>query len=225
MNVNVGALLTVLQLSDSGLPTGAFAHSLGMETAIHEGRIRTEADYAAWIVHVLHHQLAPTEGYAVRAIVRDGEDPAHLARLLDAQALPAQVRDAATAVGGRTLQIATTSAPSPGLAAYAAAVADGTPAHPAVVVALTGADAGLSWEEVCAAHLFSLTTSLTQNAVRGVPLGQNAGQRVLTTLRREVATAVEAVALMTAEEFGATSPGIEIDQMRHAFQRARMFMS
>ncbi|MFC6258698.1 urease accessory protein UreF, partial [Kocuria oceani] len=65
----------------------------------------------------------------------------------------------------------------------------------------------------------------TQNAVRGIPLGQTAGQRVLRALHEDVARGVERIGRMSEEEVGATGPGLEIAQMRHAWQRARMFMS
>ena len=48
-----------------------------------------------------------------------------------------------------------------------------------------------------------------------------AGQRVLRALHADVTGGLERIARMTAEEFGATGPGLEIAQMRHARQRAR----
>ena len=41
----------------------------------------------------------------------------------------------------------------------------------------------------------------------------------------DVAAAVERIPHLTPDDFGAVSPGLEISQMRHERQRARMFMS
>jgi urease accessory protein len=80
-------------------------------------------------------------------------------------------------------------------------------------------------QEALAAYLFAAATSLTQNAVRAIPLGQNAGQRLLRQAADDVAAAVERVSHLTLDDFGAVTPGLEISQMRHEHQRARMFMS
>ena len=79
--------------------------------------------------------------------------------------------------------------------------------------------------EALAAYLFATVTSLTQNAVRAIPLGQNAGQRLLRKAARDVAAAVARAGSLDLSDFGAVSPGLEISQMRHERQRARMFMS
>lgn len=221
-------MLAVLQLCDSALPTGAFSHSLGLETYVDDGTVADEAGFLAWARHCLHHQVVPAEGWAVRAVATATSDDAvwRVDDLLHAQALPVQVRDAAAAMGRRMAEIGAENFPSPRLLAYADRVRAGSSrGNPAVAFALVGADLGVGWEQLAGAYLFSTATSLTQNAVRGIPIGQSAGQRVLRALHEDVARGVGRIARMTADEAGATGPGLEIAQMRHAWQRARMFMS
>ncbi|MGX5358843.1 urease accessory protein UreF [Kocuria sp. KH4] len=221
-------MLAVLQLCDSALPTGAFAHSLGLETYLDDGTVGDEPGFLAWARHCLHHQVVPAEGWAVRAVATAADDDAvwRADELLTAQALPVQVRDAAAAMGRRMTEIGAENFPSPRLLAYADRQRAGTSrGSPAVAFALVGAGLGLAWEQLAGAYLFSTATSLTQNAVRGIPLGQAAGQRVLRALHQDVVRGVERIRHLPEEEVGATSPGLEIAQMRHAWQRARMFMS
>ena len=78
---------------------------------------------------------------------------------------------------------------------------------------------------VTAAHLQSSVVSLTQNAVRAIPLGQDAGQRAIASVREDVRAAVRRIGGLDEMDLGAAAPGIEISQMRHERQRARMFMS
>ena len=78
---------------------------------------------------------------------------------------------------------------------------------------------------VTAAYLQSSVISLTQNAVRAIPLGQDAGQRAIASVRGDVRAAVRRIGDLDETDLGATAPGIEISQMRHERQRARMFMS
>ncbi|KAA9393982.1 urease accessory protein UreF [Kocuria coralli] len=219
-------LLAVLQFADSALPTGAFSQSLGLETAIDDEAVHDETTFRAWLRRFLHHQLAPADGWAIRAIVRDGADPLEVDAALHAMTLPVQVRDGNAAMGRRAAQIAEQNFSGPAAQAYTTALGRGEVIGSVpVVLALLARDHGTGWEDACAAHLFTSLTSLTQNAVRGIPIGQNAGQRVLRAMHPEVEAALERIAAMTDDEVGAVSPALEIDQMRHSWQRARMFMS
>ena len=59
------SIIRLVQLMDSAFPTGAFAHSFGLETAFQERRIVTADDLAAWLQSSLRH-LSMLEGPAVR---------------------------------------------------------------------------------------------------------------------------------------------------------------
>lgn len=238
VSLNSG-LLTVLQFADSALPTGAFSQSMGLETAIDDGAVNDEATFRQWLTHFLHHQLVPADGWAIRTLVRDDADALTVDAMLHAMSLPVQVRDGNAAMGRRAIEIARANFPSPDIERYAVAVLGkgGDEVEPGefrtgvaagsvpVVIGLLARDHGSGWRDACAAHLFTSLTSLTQNAVRGIPIGQNAGQRVLRSMHDEIETAVRRIDGMTDDHVGAVSPALEIDQMRHVWQRARMFMS
>ncbi|OMH32463.1 urease accessory protein UreF [Tersicoccus sp. Bi-70] len=249
-------------MSDSALPTGAFAHTFGLETYLHRGTVTDEASFARWLERFLDLQLVPADGLAVRLTVEacraSAPDPTaeptaertaepadapptavaddlpdgfvdrivELDALMHAQALPAQVRQAGVTMGRRLVEIGREALRGPRLAAYAALVESGRcHAHPSIAFALIGVDQGASASVLVPAYLFSTVGTLTQNAVRGIPLGQNAGQRVLARMRPAVLAATRRVAELTVEDLGAVPPGLEIAQMQHETQRARMFMS
>ncbi|MBP2414746.1 urease accessory protein [Arthrobacter stackebrandtii] len=221
-------LLPLLQLSDSALPTGAFSHSLGMETHLHQGMVHDEDSFANWLTQFIRIQLVHSDGLAIR-FVYEAESPAELFRVdreVHASALPREIREAGVKMGARMLDIARAVFPCEDLEEYAAAVGSGECAgHPALAFAIAGKNLGVPLEELLTTYLFSAVTSLTQNAIRGIPLGQNAGQRVLAAAHREVRDAVALVQELEREDFGITAPGLEIAQMQHERQRARMFMS
>ncbi|GGC91798.1 urease accessory protein UreF [Tersicoccus solisilvae] len=219
------ALLPVLQLCDSALPTGAFAHTFGLETYLHRGTVHDEATFGAWLSRFLDAQLVPADGLAVR-LAASGCPLVELDAVLYAQALPAQVRRAGVTMGRRLLEIGSLAMPGPRLAAYADLVDAGRcHGHQAIAFGLIGVDHGAPADALVRAFLFSTLTALTQNAVRGVPLGQNAGQRVLARMRPDVDAAARRIATLTLDDLGAVPPGLEIAQMQHETQRARMFMS
>lgn len=55
------ALLHLLFVSDSALPTGAFTASSGWEAAVHDGLLRGPRDTRGWLGAMLDEQLAPIE--------------------------------------------------------------------------------------------------------------------------------------------------------------------
>ncbi|MBT2551196.1 urease accessory protein UreF [Arthrobacter sp. ISL-65] len=217
--------LSLQQLCDSSLPTGAFAHSLGFETYIERGVVRDEESFDRWLGAFLSQQLTYSDALAIRFLY-EGVPVVELDELLSAQLLPRQVREASVKMGNRMLEIGTEVFPSPELSAYRALVSGGRAAgHQPLAFAVVARSLGVPPAAAIAAYLFATVTSLTQNAVRAIPLGQSAGQRVLRNAHDAVAAAVERAACLTPDDFGAVSPGLEISQMRHERQRARMFMS
>lgn len=224
-------LLPLLQLCDSALPTGIFAHSFGMETYLLRGTVHDEVSFQEWLGRFLACQLVYADGLAVRlaaeaCAVGCDEAVEHLDALMHAQALPSQVRRAGVTMGRRLIDIGHRSLPGPRLEQYGRLVESGRcRGHPAVAFALIGVDCGAPPAVLVRAYLFSTVTSLTQNAVRGIPIGQNAGQRVLGVMRTRVITAEHRIHELSLDELGAVPPGLEIAQMQHETQRARMFMS
>lgn len=217
--------LALQQLVDSALPTGAFAHSLGFETYVDAGVVADEESFGRWLGAFISQSLTYSDGLAIR-LFYEGVDLGELDGLLSASVLPRQVREASVKMGGRLLEIGGEVFPSPALGLYRDLVTAGRAAgHQPLAFAVVARSLGVPLQEALAAYLFATVTSLTQNAVRAIPLGQNAGQRVLRKAHDDVAAAIDTIALLTPDDLGAVSPGLEISQMRHERQRARMFMS
>ena len=239
-----GWQLPLAQLCDSALPTGAFSHSFGLETYICEGVVDGEASFVSWLRALVSTQLTFSEGLGLRLAFEavaadDWEAIAHLDALLVAHAVPIQVRRAGVTMGRRMLTIARLALEGTDggrlLSRYAALMDTGNAgdtgdtggcrSHPAIVLAIAGYALEAPPPAVAAAYLQSSVISLTQNAVRAIPLGQDAGQRAIASVRGDVRAAVRRIGGLDEMDLGAAAPGIEISQMRHERQRARMFMS
>jgi urease accessory protein len=236
--------LPIAQLCDSALPTGAFSHSFGLETYTSTLTptgvgITDEQTFISWLRHMIQTQLTFSDGLAIRELMGNLTFDAVQdffpkcfpeIELIDQQlvalTLARQVRDANRTMGKRMVQITQMVAPSPLIDWYAEQITNGMLAgHPAVVLALVGGDLGAPVAAIIAAHIQAVATSLTQNAVRAIPLGQNAGQRALSAVRPDIEQAVKRALVADRTAMGRTVPGLEIAQMRHERLTARMFMS
>ena len=108
------ALARLLLLADSAFPTGAFAHSWGLEWAVRSGWVTDAAALAAWIRDALRFGVAPLEG---RAVARARQLAQHLApperpaaTPADADARPLTAATPAAEPTARTLTAATPAA-------------------------------------------------------------------------------------------------------------------
>lgn len=224
----LGPLLGLMQLTDSALPTGAFSQSLGFESYLQREQIHDEATFGRWLRMFIDQQLTYTDALAIRLVfaARDFARIIDIDELATVQALPQQIRDGGVTMGRRLLKIGAASYPGDWVLAYAEGVADGLlQGHQAVVWAVLARHLGIEQDTAVGAHVYASAMSLTQNAVRGIPLGQNAGQRVIHAAQQWSQRAVEVSRDLEAEDLGAIAPGLEIAQMNHERQRARLFMS
>ncbi|WP_189597070.1 urease accessory protein UreF [Paenibacillus elgii] len=223
--------LTLLQWCDSNLPTGAFSHSFGLETYMQEGKVTDKHSFKKWLKVYIREQLIYSDGLAFRLVseaLQAGEPERvwEIDRILFAQLLPREVREASQRMGERMLKLGNDLYQSPSLADYQQRVREGLSfGHPAIVFALLARHFEISPSQALLSYLFSCTTSLIQNGVRGIPLGQTDGQQLIHELQEELIQAVDRIGQLEPDDLGIASPGLECSQMIHERLHVRLFMS
>ncbi|MFB9072596.1 urease accessory protein UreF [Citricoccus parietis] len=161
--------------------------------------------------------MCTTDALAMR-VAATGELPVgEVDAMLDAAVVPAQIHRASVTMGTQLAKLVPAALPEAGPGPW--------PRHYCLVFALAATRCGIPLSMVLHAYLAGTVSSLVQNAVRAVPLGQMAGQRILGRLRPIMTVSAERVLRLPLEDFGTTAPGLEVAQMRHEHLRARMFMS
>ena len=112
---------------------------------------------------------------------------------------------------------------APRLAAIEA-LAGFDPTYP-VAFALAASRTGAPVRDIALAYAFGWAENMVQAALKAVPLGQNAGQRILARLTREIPDAVEAALARPAGTQQAFAPMLAILSARHETQYSRLFRS
>jgi urease accessory protein len=94
-----------------------------------------------------------------------------------------------------------------------------------VAFGLIASAKGWEAQATASALLYAACAQLVGAALRLMPLGQLAGQRILWNLRPVIARLAVAAENGAADEIWSFVPGIEIAAMQHAQLSARLFRS
>jgi urease accessory protein len=220
MTLTDQALLRLLQLTDSAFPTGAFAHSFGLETYVVRRLVDTDARLETFIANTLLHAVAPSDGVACIVAARAGVDwediVLRLDRRLTAMKTVGEFREASRTLGTRFLRTATQLFALPRASRYLAAIdAKHLHGHLCLAYGLICRDLELPLQPALAAWFRQHCASLVSVGVRLMPLGQTAGQALLVRLGTTIGEAVERTLGRDIDDMTSFAPGQELAGIIH----------
>jgi len=207
------SLLQLIWLASPALPVGGFSYSEGIEAAASD-----------WLADQLHLSLARGDLAVVAAAIAAWQaGDADRIRTLNDWVLA--TRESAefllqTEQMGRSFLEWLKLHHGDAAAAF-----DGLPATYPVAFAFAAARSGAAVRDGCLAFAFGWAENMTAAAVKAVPLGQSAGQRMLARLAREMPAAVDAAMQLDDDSRQAFSPMLAVLSARHETQYSRLFRS
>lgn len=228
------ARIRLLQMASQAFPIGGYSHSCGLEAAVDSGRVCDEKSVREWIADVLRISMGTYEVPVLcdmgRAwIARDRISLSRLNVEFLASRESAELRGATVQMGFSMRKLL---AALPGLPEFLSDTLQlmEEPSLPCVW-------SGAAWvwavppAESTAAYLWSWAENQVLVAVKSVPIGQSAGQRVLLEIGEAIARLAERAAsrdraVSCGEDLRSNfAPGLAILCSQHETQYSRLFRS
>lgn len=218
------SLLQLIWLASPALPVGGFSYSEGIEAATEWAGIDSEAKACDWLVDQLHLGLARAD-LAVVAQAVPAWRSADMARIHALNDWVFQTRESAefllqTEQMGRSFV--------EWLRLHHADIAErfeGLSASYPVAFAFAASRTEAGRREACLAFAFGWAENMTGAAVKAIPLGQSAGQRLLARLAAEIPAAVELALALEDQDRQSFAPMLAVLSARHEIQYSRLFRS
>jgi len=217
------ALTRLLQLASPALPVGAYSYSQGLEAAIEAGIVNDAPSAQRWIEDVLVLSIGGMEAPILLRLcdawtAQDEARARHWNDLLLASRESAELRAETVQMGYSLVQL----------------LPELREAHPFESwdeVAFPSAFAfcavrfGIEPREALIAYLWSWVENQVIAAVKAVPLGQSAGQRLLLALGPRIVEQVDRSVALPDEALANMAPGLALLSAKHETQYSRLFRS
>ena len=218
-------VLKIIQLCDSNFPVGSFNHSYGMETYLRKDEIKNTETFRNWLKIYLNKQFIYSDGLCIRILydilkehgkLEITKEIIELDRKITVQSIAKESRDGAKLIAGRMIRMFIDLYDFEILKEYDKKIKEKEAfGHPAIVFALALYSLGLNVKEAICYHIYSTISTLIQNAVRTIPLGQKDGQILLKEFCEDTEILFEKIENADLDYFGLNVPGIELSQINH----------
>lgn len=230
LSLSPASFLQLMWLASPALPIGGFSYSEGLEAGVNAALVGNEAQAADWIDQQL--QLSQARGdMAVLAQAMQAWQSDERARIVALNAWVLQTRESSelrlqTEQMGRSLVAwlqnrYADDAQALALVNWLAAEDASYPLAFALAAHLAGAGA----RDALLAYAFGWAENMVQAAIKSVPLGQSAGQRILARLAQAIPGAADHALALGDDQRQAFSPMLAILSARHEHQYSRLFRS
>ena len=236
------ALLQLMWLASPALPVGAFSYSEVLESAVDTGRVTNEAEAGDWLVDQLQLGLARAD-MAVAAQALAAWQQGDLARIAALNAWFRQTRESSElrqqseqmgrslvewlrngGSGGSGSGLGGSDADATDARIAALAALRPAPTWP-VAFALAAAQTGASARDALLSFAFGWAENMVQAAMKAVPLGQSAAQRMLARLAADIPAAADRALGLPDSERQVCTPMLAILSAQHEQQYSRLFRS
>ena len=221
-------LVRLLQLASPTLPIGAYSYSQGLEWAVESSAVRDAASAQAWIGDVLELVMAAGEAaitWRLLAAAGSGDRATFVQwnAWFRASRETAELRAETEQTGGSLSKLLQD------LALLDARTIESLPSLAPITLpaayALAARAFAVSAEAALTGYVWSWLENQVLAAIKLVPLGQVAGQRLLIALGERIPSVVASAIATDDADLSTFAPGLCLASMRHETQYSRLFRS
>jgi urease accessory protein len=219
------SLIRLLQLSSSALPIGGFTYSQGLEWAVECGWVHDEATLKDWLSDLIEHNLAALDIPILLRLFdaceqQNEEALQHWSQQLMAYRESSELRQEELN-RGRALARLLIDLEIPLAQRWQQGLNN---------TQLAGfALASVHWEipkhTMAQGYAWSWLENMVISGVKLIPLGQAAGQRILTALAEQLACEVLRGMALPDEAIGSAAPALAYASAKHETQYTRLYRS
>jgi urease accessory protein len=222
------ALVRLLQLASPALPIGAYSYSQGLEWAVEAGIVNDAAMATTWIGDLLDLVVAPGEAAVAWRLLdaarrRDWREFGSWNTWFCASRETAELRAETEQMGAALIKLAAA------LDLLDAEATDQVAQWPALSLpaayALSARGFEIDTNDALVAYVWSWLEAQAAAAIKCVPLGQVAGQRLLKTLGEHIPGVVAVARATVDDDVTSFAPGLALASAHHETQYTRLFRS
>ena len=224
-------VLRIIQLCDSNFPIGSFNHSYGMETYLRDDRVHNTDTFQKWLNTYLTKQFIYSDGICIKMLYellekKDFKGILDLDRKITVQTIAKESRNGNKLVAGRMIKMFLDLYNCELIKTYEDNIKNKKAfGHPSIVFGMLMYELEIKCEDAIQYYMYSTASTLIQNAVRTIPLGQKDGQILLKECSESFDNLTKIINELDEDMFGANVPGIELAQIQHETLIFRLFMS
>ncbi len=221
-------LTRLLQLASPALPVGAYSYSQGLETAIDHGLVTDAASATGWILDILRFSLGSFEAPLLWRMSGALEEDdfilfAHWNTTFRAGRETAELRTE-TLQMGHALRALIKELPCCGADDIGRLDGAGALTFPAAF-SFAAHHMAVDRHAALVGYLWSWLENQVMAALKAIPLGQSAGQRMLAAIGAQLPEAAQRAMQLGDDELSNFAPGLAIVSSRHETQYSRLFRS
>ncbi len=219
------AMLNLLRLTSPSLPIGAFAYSQGLEFACDQEWITDEQSALNWISGLMRNTQTYLEIPILMRLYNawqsnEFEKVEYWSKYLLASREARELRDEDHYIGKALSKL---------LLDLEVPQAHDIINTPYITYATAFSLAAYHWQvsesDCCTGYVWAWCENQVNAAIKLIPLGQTAGQRMLTSLINQIPDLVQTGMQLDDDEIGSTAVGLGISSANHETQYSRLFRS
>jgi urease accessory protein len=219
------ALVRLLQLVSPGLPIGMYSYSQGLERAVDDGWVSNAVEAAEWISGLMDNCLTHIDLPLLARLYEAWENNDEARVVYWTQILVANRETAELRAEDRhTGQALARLLDSLGLVDVRVWLRRPETTL-ATLFSLVAVHWGISRRETLVGYLWGWLENQVLCAVKLVPLGQVAGQRLLIELAEKIPLLVDGALNVADDDIGGSAFGLALASSRHETQYSRLFRS